>query len=202
MGSNRIQLGADGSTVNSEVTTAIENVRTSGTLTLGVVTYPNTHSSTAGQVLTINATGTASWATPSSGGSGSGGHYVGEVYGGGIVFYVTSGGYHGLIASSTNISGTPHEFLDRVSSPSFHTTTTNDENLYVDWVAPTYSQLLLLYNARNTVGLNMGTSKYHSSTNDPNDAFGYKFIYFLNGTSGTVSGNWTDVDRGRGIRSF
>ena len=138
----------------------------------------------------------------SSGGEGSGGHYVGEVYGGGIVFYVTTGGYHGLIASSTNIGGTPHEFIDRVTSPSYHTTTTNNENLYVDWVAPTYSQLLLLYNARNTAGLSMGTSRYHSSTNDPNDAFGYKFINFSNGTSGTVNGNWTDVNNGRGIRFF
>jgi hypothetical protein len=66
MGSNRIQLGADGSTVNDDVTTAIENVRTSGTLTLKDVTYPNTHRSTAGDVLTINGTGTASWAAPST----------------------------------------------------------------------------------------------------------------------------------------
>jgi hypothetical protein len=65
MGSNRIQLGADGSTVNSEVTTPIENVRTSGTLTLKDVTYPNTDG-TSGQVLSTNGTGTISWVTPST----------------------------------------------------------------------------------------------------------------------------------------
>jgi hypothetical protein len=48
------------------------NVKTSGTLTAGTVTYPNSHNSTTGQVLTINNTGTASWAAPSASGGGSG----------------------------------------------------------------------------------------------------------------------------------
>jgi hypothetical protein len=60
--SNTIQLGADG----SPGTTAITNVKTSGTLTAGTVTYPNTHNSSAGQILTVNASGTSSWATPSA----------------------------------------------------------------------------------------------------------------------------------------
>jgi uncharacterized coiled-coil protein SlyX len=68
--SNTIQLGPDGTsfTVNSVAypTTAITNVRTSGTLTLKDVTYPNTHRSNTGDVLTINGTGTASWAAPST----------------------------------------------------------------------------------------------------------------------------------------
>jgi hypothetical protein len=48
--SNSIQLG------NGSVT----NVKTSGTITAGAVTYPNTNGS-PGQVLTANANGTASW---------------------------------------------------------------------------------------------------------------------------------------------
>jgi len=60
--SNTIQLGADG----TNGTTAITNVKTSGTLTAGTVTYPNAHRSTAGDVLTINSSGTASWAASSS----------------------------------------------------------------------------------------------------------------------------------------
>ena len=68
--SNTIQLGADGTSfVISGVTyptTPISNVKTSGTLTLGTVTYPNAHNSSAGQVLTTNAAGVASWATPST----------------------------------------------------------------------------------------------------------------------------------------
>jgi hypothetical protein len=98
---NTIQLGADGVTVSGS--TAITNVKTSGTLTAGTVTYPNAHNSTAGQVLTINSSGTATWTTPAS--SGGGTHTVGEVYGGGIVFYVWDGGAHGLIAASANLTG-------------------------------------------------------------------------------------------------
>uniref|UniRef100_UPI0040479636 FISUMP domain-containing protein n=1 Tax=Algoriphagus sp. TaxID=1872435 RepID=UPI0040479636 len=68
---NTIQLGADG-TAN---TTAITNVKTSGTLTAGTVTYPNTHGS-ANQVLSTTGSGTLTWTTPSSGG-GSGIPYTG-----------------------------------------------------------------------------------------------------------------------------
>ena len=61
--SNTIQLGADGTNYYEPIT----KVKTSGTITAGTVTYPNTHNSTAGQVLTTNASGVASWATASSG---------------------------------------------------------------------------------------------------------------------------------------
>jgi hypothetical protein len=54
--SNSIQLG------NGTVT----NVKTSGSLTAGAVTYPNVDGTVAGQVLTTNAAGVASWATPST----------------------------------------------------------------------------------------------------------------------------------------
>ena len=50
---------------NSSVT----DVNTSGALTTGTVTYPNTHNATAGQVLTTNSAGVASWVTPSGGGA-------------------------------------------------------------------------------------------------------------------------------------
>ncbi len=97
---NTIQLGGDGVVSGS---TAITNVKTTGTLTAGTVTYPNAHNSTAGQLLSINATGTAAWTSPAS--SGGGTHTIGEVYGGGIVFYVWDGGAHGLIASTDNLTG-------------------------------------------------------------------------------------------------
>lgn len=48
--SNSIQLG----------NTSVTNVKTSGTITAGAVTYPNTNG-TQGQVLTANANGTSSW---------------------------------------------------------------------------------------------------------------------------------------------
>lgn len=54
-GSNTIQLGNAG----------ITNMKTYGTITAGSVTYPNTTGS-AGQVLTSDGQGTASWTTPKS----------------------------------------------------------------------------------------------------------------------------------------
>ena len=197
---NTIQLGGDGVITGS---TAITNVKTTGKLTAGTVTYPNAHNLTAGQVLTINATGTASWASPSSGGAGSG-HYVGEVYGGGIVFYVTTGGSHGLIAAKENIGNTaPYDFINRSTDPTWHDSynTTNGGNLFLDWRAPTYAQLLLLYNARNTTGLNLGSGILISSTNDDNDPFIFKCINFSNGVLTNLNGNWTPYS-GRAIRSF
>ena len=194
--SNTIQLG------NSAVT----NLKTNGTITAKDVTYPNAHNATAGQVLTINATGTASWATPSSGGDGSGGHYVGEVFGGGIVFYVTTGGYHGLIASSTDIVSNPMVIFDRATSPSYKFAT-NSENLYTDWVTPTFSQLNILYSARATTGLNLSSQFYISSTFTDNDAFGFRGLNFSNNAAGYANGNWSSGSsggeiRGRAIRTF
>jgi hypothetical protein len=54
----------------------------------------------AGKVLTSDATGLATWEIPASAES----HYIGEVYGGGIVFYVYDNGQHGLIAATTDQS--------------------------------------------------------------------------------------------------
>ena len=69
LANNTIQLGADGTGfVTNGVnisTTPISNVRTSGSLTAGAVTYPNTNG-TAGQVLTANNNGNASWTTIAS----------------------------------------------------------------------------------------------------------------------------------------
>ena len=52
---NSIQLGS----------TDVNNVKTSGTITAGAVTYPKVDG-TSGQVLTTNGSGTLSWATPST----------------------------------------------------------------------------------------------------------------------------------------
>jgi hypothetical protein len=54
-------LGVDGNIYTN-------NLNASGTVTAGTVTYPNIHNSTAGQVLTVNAAGTASWSTPAASG--------------------------------------------------------------------------------------------------------------------------------------
>jgi len=68
---NATAIGA-GATVNASNTiqlgdTNVANVITSGTLTAGAVTYPNVHNTIAGQVLTTNVSGVASWTTPAAG---------------------------------------------------------------------------------------------------------------------------------------
>ena len=57
--SNTIQLG----------NTSIDNVKTSGTITAGTVTYPKAHG-TSGQVLSTTGTGTLTWTTVSGGSAG------------------------------------------------------------------------------------------------------------------------------------
>jgi hypothetical protein len=172
------------------------NLNASGTVKAGTVTYPNAHNSTAGQVLTVNAAGTASWETPAS--SSGTAHYVGEVYGGGIVFYITTGGFHGLIAETINSSGTsPAELLDLASEANQHNT--NGGKLYTDWRVPTFTELRLLYAARNTVGLNLGTLTYQSST--LYYSFTYKALNFNNNAQENVNGDWTPRIT-RYIRSF
>lgn len=59
--SNTIRLGANG----LDGTTAIDSVITTGTLTAGAVTYPNTHGS-ANQVLSTTGSGKLTWTTASS----------------------------------------------------------------------------------------------------------------------------------------
>ncbi|MDD4148634.1 MAG: DUF1566 domain-containing protein [Bacteroidales bacterium] len=54
----------------------------------------------AGKVLTSDANGNATWTAPNTPPV----HYVGETYGGGIVFYVYDNGQHGLIAATTDQS--------------------------------------------------------------------------------------------------
>ena len=93
---NSIQLG------NSAVT----NIKTEGTLTLGNVTYPKLHNSIANQVLTINASGTASFA-PNSSASLAGGVAGAIPYQSGVgVTSYTTAGTAGQILTSAG-TGTP-----------------------------------------------------------------------------------------------
>ncbi|MEY2636205.1 MAG: hypothetical protein RLZZ197_681 [Bacteroidota bacterium] len=108
--SNTIQLG----------NTSVTNVKTSGTLTTGDVTYPKTHG-TSGEVLTTTGSGTLTWTTP-AGGGGSTTHTIGESYGGGIVFHTWDDGAHGLIAYTSDIA-TAAKFM---TSNVYHTVGTAD----------------------------------------------------------------------------
>jgi len=127
--SNQIMLG----------NASIDTVFTSGKLKLGTITYPNTDS-TAGLFLTTDGSGTASWSAPSGGST----HTIGESFGGGIVFYVTTDGLHGLIAETQDQgnSTTWYDAQDRISTSSFHSAA---GKLFTDWRLPTRNELNLLY---------------------------------------------------------
>ena len=103
-----------------------------------------------------------------------------------------------------NVQNTaPFDFINKCTDPTWHNAynSTNGGNLFLDWRAPTYAQLRLLYNARNTPGLNLGSAILISSSNDDNDSFAFTCINFSGGTQTNLNGNWTPYS-GRAIRSF
>jgi hypothetical protein len=109
---------------------------------------------TDGQILTL-ASGLPSWAAAPSGG-GSTTYSIGDSYGGGIVFYVTSDGKHGLISETQLISPNANsssnsdiyyysEAQNMISDPDNHST---NGKLYTDWRLPTKSEFARLYAQR------------------------------------------------------
>ena len=60
---------------------------------------------TAGTNVTVTGSGTTASPYVVNATSGGGGHYVGELFGGGIVFYVYNNGANGLIASLDDLDG-------------------------------------------------------------------------------------------------
>jgi hypothetical protein len=121
-----------GNTAPSQKLEVTGNIKSSGTVTAGTVTYPNTHNSIAGQVLTTNATGIASWASalPSklegTGFSGSllvGHQTTGDITGVGA-FQNTGVGVGALVAISNSAIGntaTGYQSLQSVTNAQFNT---------------------------------------------------------------------------------
>jgi len=159
--SNTIQLG------NADVT----DVKTNGALTTGAVTYPIAHG-TSGQILSTTGSGTLTWTTPGIVST----HTIGETYGGGIVFYVTTDGLHGLIAETIDQSSncTWYNAQDIISTSANHSTA---GKLFTDWRLPTKNELNLLYLQKSMVG-GFADVNYWSSTEFDN-VFAWS-EYFLN----------------------
>jgi hypothetical protein len=144
----------------------------------------------------ISVAGTGSKENPyiiSSAGTSSGTHYVGELFGGGIVFYVDHTGQHGLIANFRNVSmawsnvstelGTTDNSswnglynsnaitgqAGHVSSAAKYCLDFANEG-FDDWYLPAIDQLNLLYNARYEVNKtlagdgNPATEVFYQST--------------------------------------
>ncbi|MBT6705179.1 MAG: DUF1566 domain-containing protein, partial [Flavobacteriaceae bacterium] len=212
-GDNTVQLG----------NTSITNVKTSGTVTAGAVTYINSVG-TNGQVLTTDGAGATSWAAVAAT------HAIGDSYGGGIVFFVYDGGQHGLIAatvdqsagirwyggSNTNtraradgigagLKNTAIIIANQgpVDGNAFAATVCNEYSVtvggvtYGDWYLPSKYELNLLYIERARVG-NFLTSYYWSSTEGGNNnAWGQNFV---NGNQ--YANNKANADYVRAVRAF
>ena len=181
--SNTIQLG----------NTSVTDVKTSGTLTAGAVTYPKTHG-TSGQVLSTTGSGTLTFTSISSFT-----HYIGENYGGGIIVHLwkTSGVEHGLIAAkqdastgiawSTITSGTSSatSYTDGQSNTNLiiaqnsggasaakvcaDYTVTEGGVIYDDWYLPSAAEYGFINQIAYTFefyggDLMLGTYMYHTST--------------------------------------
>ena len=91
--------------------TSLSNLNAIGTITTGIwsaSTIDLAHGGTglktaglSGQALTTSAAGTLTWTNVSE---LTGAHYIGESFGGGIVFYVYDNGKHGLIVATEDQS--------------------------------------------------------------------------------------------------
>ncbi|MFT5252748.1 MAG: hypothetical protein ACI87N_001765 [Flavobacteriales bacterium] len=165
---NKLTTEIDGSVTNeiqtiSRTGTTVTLSNGGGTFTDSVNTY------TAGTNITISTSNVIS-AT-----SGSSGHYVGELFGGGIVFYVYNNGANGLIASlddldggsgvawsgntTTLIGATAQSFYDGASNTAamiVQDATANKAGTFcdsytggsqTDWYLPASWELNLLYNS-------------------------------------------------------
>lgn len=184
---NKIQLG-DGNVTNVQLGTG-----TKVTLETGLVKITGGTPGT-GKVLTSDASGLASWATPNSLVT----HTIGESFGGGIVFYVTTDGLHGLIAETID---SPLDWWfyaqDNISNPDNHSTL---GKLFTDWRLPTRYEINLLVNYG---GLTEGV-RYWASTENGQSA--YLFSYAPNFIPGFTHGGdfvtKTNNYSARAIRSF
>jgi hypothetical protein len=188
-------------------TVAVANGGTGATTLTGLVKGNGTNALTAAVAgtdyqapitLTTTGTGAATLSgttlnipTPSS--SGSTAHSVGETFDGGIIFYITTGGFHGLIADTYIYDGNPEYMYSDVKNPLKHNTDKSG-NLFTDWRIPTYQELILLYNARSNSTIATLTNNKVLMSSDYmkwTQASPYRCLKFSDGTVEWINGDWT-----------
>lgn len=123
-------------------------------------------------------------------------HTIGESYGGGIVFYVTIDGTHGLVAATQDQSSATiwYEAQNNISNPENHNT---EGKKYIDWRLPTKYELNLLYLQKPVVGSFANNDYWSSSENYYDSAWAQNFS---NGSQ--VNGSKVSIFSVRAVRSF
>ena len=191
-------LGTDGSSQLGTVSltgdiTTIGLVATLSNTGVIVGTYG---SSTTVPQITVDSKGRITTITTTAITAGGTTHTISETFGGGIVFYVTTDGLHGLIAETQDQSASCNWYnaQDEISKPANHSI---EGKKFSDWRLPTKFELNLMYNARSTI-LGFTSDYYWSSTE-----YGYSFAWlqsFANGSQdGPNKGTYKYV---RAIRAF
>jgi hypothetical protein len=147
---------------------------------------------TTGNVLTSDG---STWTSAAASG-GLTTRSIGDIYGGGIVFWVTTDGLHGLIAETQDqsTSSTWYTAQDKISQNSTHSPL---GKLYTDWRLPTKNELNLLYPQIAAVG-NFAIAYYWSSIE-----YDSTIAYALSSVDGThaISGKYNS-NAVRAVRAF
>jgi hypothetical protein len=221
--SNLATVGTIISGIWSGTAIAVTNGGTGETSLTGIVKGNGTSAMTAAIagtdyqapiILTTTGSGAATFSgttlnipTP----TGNATHTIGESYGGGIVFYVTSNALHGLIAETIDqsSSATWGEASDLVTIESNHSV---EGKKYADWRLPTKSEIKLLYNniGQNAIAPftnigNFGNFSYWSATLDFSSAWKQEFRqiiinFYTEGILSSVS--QSSLLKVRAIRAF
>jgi hypothetical protein len=120
-------------------------------------------------------------------GGGSGTHTIGEVYGGGKIFYVTPNGQHGLIAETQSQGDDMWwETFERVSNPLLHST---EGKNYTDWRVPTKEELYLLYQQRSLFGIGGGLFWTRTANTGYQPTQNGEYVNMWNGSRGSGTNN-------------
>lgn len=126
-------------------------------------------------------------------------HYIGEEWGGGVVFFVSDNGQHGLIAATQDQgTGFFNDAFQQVNNSAYH----NDAGkAYSDWRLPNRSELELMYPKMGSIGGFSIYTTYFWSSEELDEYTGWVYM-FDNG------GSWYNVDKTerkyniRAIRDF
>ncbi len=183
--SNTIQLG----------NTSVTNVKTSGTITAGAVTYPNT-TGTSGYYLQTNGAGTASWAAV----SGSGVPYTGATgavnlgaydltvhgitvgMGAGSVAENTASGYQALYSNTSGWYNTANGYRALIANTTGYLNTANGSSALqtntTGFTNTANGSFALFYNTEgNSNTANGYQALFNNTTGNENNAFGVDALY-------------------------